>query len=234
MTWPRVGTTLPKSAFQSALGSTMRESKAMLSTPVRTGGGDMADSLAATFRQQVRKVFAGQFTDPIFNGSVDHASIVIEEGFNAARSHVRILAHRLDTASYGRRPIIDAARRFLGREGTHLSILIEDVGPSGCLPDNPFLSEMLALCVEEGADVAVRSMPRSVVEAYDYNFMLVDDIGYRFEGDRREHVAVVAGGVAQSDGTEHLRGLYDDILWNHGVPLPPNFSGAMANLRSNC
>lgn len=172
------------------------------------GGRTVADKLTAEYRDDVRRVFSGKSADPVFNGTIDHASVVIEEAFKAAKSDVRILSKRLDADCWARPAIIEAAQDFLARQGTHIHILVESFGAGGCTHQNEFLAAVKA--AGDGR-VEIRVVPPEIVQRYTYNFLVVDDVAYRFEEDRNEHVAVVAGGPSNSGRTERLLNIFSAI-----------------------
>lgn len=172
----------------------------------------MVDRIEAQYREDVRRVFMGESDAPVFNGTIDHASIVIEEGFRQARHIVRILTKRLEPACWERTAIIDAARAFLERGDTELHIIVEQFGPTNCTHENRFLQAVLEC---GGERVHLRTMPTNIVSMYRYNFMTVDEVGYRFEEDRDEHVAVVAGGDVHKARTNKLITMFDSVLEPH-------------------
>ena len=80
------------------------------------------------------------------------------------------------------------------------------------------------LARENRDTVEMLRVPDSIVETYEFNFMLIDDIGYRFESDREECKAFVA---LHDDGELFSFGrIFDQLeqifaqLKNTSTPLP--------------
>ncbi|ADG11400.1 hypothetical protein B7G68_15150 [Caulobacter segnis] len=165
----------------------------MRAAKLKESGGFMAlgNSEAARYRAEIAKVMSGESSDVVFNGTLEHACIVIEEAFEAARSHVRILTNRLDCNCYDRDTIVDSMRRFLDRPGMRLDVLVEDETSAATAMGRRFIEEAESAAGERFTILAV---PQRIVEQYKYNFLLVDDVALRFEEDRRAPVAVVSGG----------------------------------------
>lgn len=164
----------------------------------------MTAAVESTYRDQVARVLAGTESQPVFNGTTDHACVVIEEAFKAAKRNVRLLTRSLNTACYGKDAVIAAARRFL-EQGGRLSILVESASASDA--SHPFFRALAA----HAGQIDVCIVPPEVVELYKYNFLVVDDVSFRFEQDRREHIATVAGGPAHADGTKNLTAVFSEL-----------------------
>lgn len=158
------------------------------------------------YRSSVARVFAGLSDEPVFNGSLEHARVVVEEGFRAARKSVRLVTNRLDTVCYGEPDVLRAATDFLNRDDTNLEVIVEDERAfSDC-------AGVIDELKRAGGDrVLFRQVPHDVIGLYRYNMMLVDDTAYRFEQDRDEHLAVVAGGPANRDHMVKLEAAFDAL-----------------------
>jgi len=151
-------------------------------------------------------VFNGLSDEAVFNGSTEHASLVIEQAFNCARQHVRVLSSTLNLACYGTPATIAAAQQFLAQPGTRLEILIEsDRLVAGAA--HPLLTALRPY----KSQIDVRMVPTDMVDQYEYNFLTVDDRGFRYEEDRRAHVAIVAGGQHYASATANLIEVFDAL-----------------------
>lgn len=163
------------------------------------------------YRASVARALTGADEALVFNGTLDHARIVVEEAFRAAKGHVRILSNQLASECYGAREVIDAARDFLRRPGTRLDILIED--DSAPVTSQPFL---MSASEAGGSRVRVNVVPAIYVGDYQFNFLTVDDVAYRFESDRTKPIAVVAGGAAARPTVERLTSIFDRLFDSSG------------------
>jgi hypothetical protein len=162
---------------------------------------------ADEYRASVARALTGADEALVFNGTIDHARVVIEEAFKAAKSHVRILTNKLDPTCYGSRDVIDAALAFLRAPGARLDILVED-------ETAPVLTQDFLMAVTEagGARVRANVVPAMYVEDYDFNFLTVDDVAYRFESDRTKPIAVVAGGASARSTVDRLTNIFDRLF----------------------
>ena len=53
------------------------------------------------YRQKVIQAIADRNGDPLFNGSISHASVIFEELFLNAQSSIKILSGNLNSEVYG-------------------------------------------------------------------------------------------------------------------------------------
>lgn len=161
------------------------------------------DGAMDKFSRAVRKAFAGD-KELVFNGTIGHATRVVETIFDTARDRVELLTHSLSPECYAEPGAMAAATRFLERGGK-LDILIEN--PSSL--DRGDVDGVLASYIDVGGDnVSVAVVPDFLVLEYGFNFMVFDnDRGYRFEDDRRYPIAVVAG-PAHADVAKNLTNVF--------------------------
>jgi len=160
-----------------------------------------------SYRAKVAKVFSGGEHETVFNGTLDHACIVTEEAFRAAKHHVRILTNKLDPACYGTPAVLDAALEFIANPDARLDVLVED--PSAVAAGrNIFLKEMSAAGDKR---VRVGIVPTDTTGRYEFNFLSLDECAYRFESDRANPIAIVG---CESTTAKHLAKLFDS-LWTH-------------------
>ncbi len=160
------------------------------------------------YRTRIRAALIGEDERPMFNGSLRHAQIVIEEAFKAASKQVRILSNGLDSECYGQQPLIDIVRQFLNMKETTLSILVEKSRDDVCQGRfyKNFESE-----IGEGR-IKLAFVPAEISDDYQFNFLVVDESAYRFEADRRMPEAVVAGGASAADAAQNLARLFDSLF----------------------
>ena len=141
----------------------------------------MSDKLADYAREmdvalRERKRFAA------YNRDIHHATVAVCLGFRYAEKTVRLLSEKLDLELYGGEWFIEEAKSFLGRGG-EICILVESD-----LDDH---HPLLRIAKEHPDAVSINRVPDAVRAEYSYNYMVVDDIGYRFESDRSEPRAIV-------------------------------------------
>ncbi len=158
------------------------------------------------YRVQVARVFSGRSTDPVFNGTVDHARIVTEEAFKAAQSSVSILAKRLAAPQFECDEVIGAAQDFVAKPNARLSLLVEREVD---LELDPFLR---AVTKVGGDRVEIRRVPADVQSRYDFNFLTVDGEAMRFQDDRNVPIAIVGGGAPFKETVNHLDSVFAE-LW---------------------
>ncbi|MHB8286160.1 MAG: DUF7931 domain-containing protein [Caulobacteraceae bacterium] len=162
----------------------------------------------ADYRAQVSELLSGARSGRALNGTIDHASVVVEQAFAVARSHVRILTHSLDGQCYSRIAVRKAALDFLQRDGTSLEILVEDSSAASQASTHRFLRDVLEAAPDK---VSLKLVPADLVVRYRYNFLVVDDTGYRFESDRDQPIAVVAGGQEFASTTTNLTAIFTSL-----------------------
>jgi hypothetical protein len=119
--------------------------------------------------------------DVIYNRSAEHAAIIVEHLFRAAKERVMIVSSRLDTKVYGVPEVIDAATSFLNNNpSARIDVLIEtDVDSEA----HPWLSALRAV---DKNRVSVTRLPSTLVARYKYNFAVADGRHYRIEQDREK------------------------------------------------
>ena len=126
-----------------------------------------------------------------YNRDMVHAKIVVTAAFRGAREKIRLLSHRLDRDLYATQSLIDEATDFVVRRRGQVDILVESDVPE----DHP----LQVLARQHPGSVTISRVPDETVEEYDFNFMIIDKIGYRFEGDREKYKALVVVHERKSD-----------------------------------
>lgn len=157
------------------------------------------------YRRRVERLAQERSGEPIANGSVDHAAIIIENMFKSAKQQVSILSGNLNARAYGRDEVLEEATLFLAHGAHKARILLEDVDET-MLKDHPFIERL-----GHNENVEIRRVPATVRNSYNYHFLVMDDDSYRFEPKKDEPAAV--GVFGNRDGAAHLSGIFN-ILWD--------------------
>ena len=163
------------------------------------------------YRQHIRLLALKRGGDPIYNASVEHASVVIEEMFARARKQVDILSGSLNARVYGRHRVIEEARLFLASSHTNrLRIIVE----SDSLRDreiHPFFR-----AVHDYPNIKLRTAPSDVQDLYGFHFLVVDTDCYRFERDKKQADAIATFGDRR--GAQNIKGIFEQ-LWERCSPV---------------
>lgn len=156
------------------------------------------------YRRQVAEAAKKQDGTPIYNGSIQHAQVIVENLFSHARSHVDLLSNQLTPRIYGVDKVVSEAELFLASPDHKLRVLTEDVGVAD-LAEHP-----LYKAIGENPNVEFRKIPPHLGAAFDFNFMVVDSKCFRYEGNKSTCAAVAAWGDVK--GASNLTRLFD-VLW---------------------
>ncbi|HEX8309599.1 MAG TPA: hypothetical protein VF645_14400 [Allosphingosinicella sp.] len=140
-------------------------------------------------------------TPPIYNGSPEHAAIVVEQMFASAQSTVKIVTGDLNARVYGTRGVVQRAREFLGHSDHSLEILVEHQTFSD---SHPLLEELAGQ-----RNFVISLIPPSVSEILEYHFMTADNDCFRFEAEKNSHAAVAAFGDKET--AAHLNGIFETL-----------------------
>ena len=116
------------------------------------------------------------------NRDVAHAKVLVFLGICHAKEKVLLLSEKLDWTLYGMPRFVEEVSDFLERGG-RMEVLVE----TDLQGDHP----MMGLS-KRNSSLSIRKVPESLVDKYNYNFMVVDDVGYRFEHDRERPAAYVS------------------------------------------
>lgn len=162
------------------------------------------------YSQLVRALALKRDGQPLYNASIDHASVVIENLFKSARRKIDILSGDLNPRVYGRNEVVQEAMLFLISNPEHrIRVLLEkDLAEARKL--HPFFKMF-----SEFANVELRIAPSELQEMYTFHFVVVDKDCYRFESNKNLPAATAAFG--DSDGARNLSGIYER-LWNGSEP----------------
>jgi len=155
-----------------------------------------------SYSDMVRSAAAARSGEPIFNGSADHAAVIIEELFSSAISEVRLVTGDLSALVYGRTPLVQRAKQFLGHSSHKLTVIVETMDVS---PTHPFMQ-----AVAGNANVSFRKLYDDASAKMPYHFMTADNDCFRFEKIKNSHTAVAAFGDEKT--TTHLNELFDILV----------------------
>lgn len=171
------------------------------------------------YQEVVRSAILNRTGSPLLNGSVDHAAMITQEAFNNAKTSVRILSHKLHPDCYGKAGVLNAVKYFLADESHKVDILVESSlwDPANTFPweSHPLLGEIAASNRDMSGQVRVSRVPLKWAERYSFNFLIMDDYGFRFEEDRERPTAVAAFSPpnVKSPQVANLSGIFDR-LWS--------------------
>ncbi len=167
-----------------------------------------------SYRERVRGAVGARDGEPLFNGTLGHASILTEEMFASAKKCIWILSGKLNAEVYGREEVVKKARAFLDDPDHEVRILVED-GSKESLEDNPLFK-----LFEEKENAEIKVVPEDLSKRYDFHAWVMDDDSYRFERDKTKCAAIAAFG--DKDGAQHIKGLFETI-WD-GSPVSPQLN----------
>ena len=165
------------------------------------------------YRARIEALAEKRAGEPIYNDSIEHAAIILQNIFSHARHSVKILTGQLNRDAYARRGIVEEVKRFIEDDTHRLQILFEteSLVAEKKIYHHPFLREIA------GSDrVQLRHVPQGLQQMYNFHFVLMDEDSYRFEPDKAEFGAVAAFG--DKDGGKNLAHLFS-TLWNRSDPL---------------
>jgi hypothetical protein len=149
-----------------------------------------------------------------YNRDIFHAFAIIHAAFKFAQEEVLLLSHELDIALYGGADLGHEIRGFLGDRKGKMRILVET--------DISEAHPMMQLCGEFSEQVKILRIPNELQKGYEFNFMVVDDFGYRFEKDREEHAAVASFHDENLHEAVSSLKAYFAFLEKSARPLPGN------------
>lgn len=175
-----------------------------------------------SYHEQVREAIARRSGEPLLNSTLDHASLIVQEALSAGDDHVHILSSRLDTSCYAKPGLIAAAKAFLAGKNHHLRILVEAQDFEWV--EHPLINELRDQKGDaEHGGLWLRVVPTAWSSGYNFNFMLLDDFGFRFEADRQSPAAVASfypKGAKQKQ-IENLSQIFS-TLWEVSRPVELN------------
>lgn len=148
--------------------------------------------------------------EPIFNGSLEHASVVMEAMFRHAAERVSILTGRLNPEVYAQLNVLSAARDFvLYHERAKVQILIEEHA-EWMLKVHPLLLVLNGVKGMRDNAVQIKRVPESFINSYSYHFTVMDGDCFRYEDDRDKPAAIAVFGKPNT--AKHLSNIFD-VIW---------------------
>lgn len=151
-----------------------------------------------------------------YNRDIIHATIIVAGGFKHAKKEVNLLSHELDNKIYGLPNVVKLVEDFLSQRDGKLNIITEKKIGS----DHPLIN----LC-DKYPNAVVKKIPDEWWQKmYSYNFMTIDDFGYRFEADRAKPSAVAS--FYEKEEKDTLEGLKDwFFFWSNAIDNNPSVAG---------
>ncbi len=137
-----------------------------------------------TYIKRLESALSNEEAYSTYNRDMFHAAVVVVAGIRHAKNEICLLSNQLNPALYGGHGLLNVARSFLQNEKAKLRVLVE----TDISQDHP----MMDLCHEFPQKVSISRVPDELQEKYDFNFLLIDDIGYRFEHDRKKYKAIAS------------------------------------------
>lgn len=163
------------------------------------------------YRVRVNRIAGERSGGAIYNGSLEHAAVVVEALFTNARSEVMILTGNLNTRVYGRDDVVMQAKLFLANDADNrLRVLIEEDKPQ-----NRELHPLLRR-LSEYKGFSIRHVPESLQASYGFHFVAADDDCYRFEEDKSKPFAV--GVFGDEERGSRLKRFFEE-RWNRCTEL---------------
>ena len=137
-----------------------------------------------TYAERLETALKKQEPFATYNKDILHAAAIVGAGIRHARDEIRILSNKLSPALYGNDDLLASVRNFLEGPSAKLRILVEkDIAEDH--PIRPLMGDF-------PENLKISRVPEEMVEKYEFNFMVVDDFGYRFEGDREKYAATAS------------------------------------------
>ena len=175
------------------------------------------------YRKLVKRLADEGSSDLIPNGGTEHAEVLIENIFLHARDVVRVFSGELNARVYGASNIVENAKEFMqSGSGKKLQILIQDYSYDDHLRYEKH--DLIHMCYEKlGSDACEIKAVDDIDKVVDSHFVVMDDIGYRFEPDRKKPAAI--GCFNDPEMAQELIVAFDK-MFERGKPL--DFSPAQA------
>ncbi|WP_157081241.1 DUF7931 domain-containing protein [Novosphingobium naphthalenivorans] len=154
------------------------------------------------YREHIKRIARERKGETVYNGSADHAAIIMENLFASAQQCVRIFTGDLNAKVYGAAPVVQRARQFLGHSDHVLQVIVEDLTVSS---SHPLIEE---LAEEDGFEMY--QLDQDLSKHIPYHFSTADADCFRFEREKNSHSAIAAFG--DSETTEHLNDVFSEML----------------------
>lgn len=163
------------------------------------------------YDRKVGKLMQKRTGEPLFNGTLEHAVVILTRLLKSAEKSICILTGELNRDAYGRDQVLQAAKDFLRHENSErrIQVLVEDASLRSAeeVSKHPFLQAIS----QSSPQAECRIVPKDKQGLYDFHFIVMDEDSYRFEPDKSKFGAVAAFG--DRDNALHLKALFEQ-LWN--------------------
>ncbi|MER9274407.1 hypothetical protein [Mesorhizobium sp. M0520] len=148
--------------------------------------------------------------EPVFNGSIDHARVIVKTMFKHARRTVDIFSGTLNPRVYAPDEVLDEAEFFLTSSDHHVRIILERADVD-LYAKHPFYKRF-----SEYTNLETRVLDSVMAGNIRFHLLVADEDCYRFEQDKAQVAAIAAWGDAK--GGKHLKSLFE-TLWERAFPL---------------
>lgn len=138
-----------------------------------------------SYREAIQSLARERKGKPFPSADARHASVAVETLFLLSERHVRLLTGRVDRPIFSDPIVISAARRFLSRQGTKISVILSE--DDATLPFFGDLSDLRK-------SIETFALPPNIANSVVYRFIVGDEDMYRLEGDKDDLAGVVAYG----------------------------------------
>lgn len=170
------------------------------------------DEKMNSYRAKVKNAASLKNGEPIFNESISHAAILVEELVGSANEQVKILTGELNPRVFASEDVMEQFRLFLADPEHKVRILVEDFTQED-LEVHPIITEF-----GNTGRIELKKVPADVQKTYDFHLLVADGESYRFEQDKTKSVAVAAFGHPK--GGQNLDNVFDQ-LWDKSTEFPP-------------
>jgi hypothetical protein len=162
------------------------------------------------YRKHVRELAAKRDGTPVYNSSLQHASVLAETMFEFGNKEVCIFSGKLNANVFGTPEVLKRAELFLADPATKVRVLVEN-GDSLDERDHPFVNKFA-----RRDDVEFRALQADVANSVKFNYIVMDEDSYRFESDKDLPEAIASFG--DEKGGKNLTQVFDE-LWNQSSKL---------------
>ena len=148
----------------------------------------MTDPMLLNYGNLIAQRIEKRDGTPIPNGTLAHASLLVEAMFRHASSAVRILTGELNARVYGTPEVISRAQEFLANSEHTLEIIFEGDFDDAELKRHPLLASV------NPSNVKLFRLNADLKSKVRAHFAIMDTDSYRFEADKLKPSAVAAFG----------------------------------------
>lgn len=162
-----------------------------------------------SYARRVRLAALLRDGEPLYNGSIEHATVLASALFEHSSSEVSVFSGKLNAQVFGKDRVIERARIFLSTPERKVRIIVESPDDIDW-KDHPFIKAF-----GDNSDVEIKGLSNEYVNL-PYHFMVMDQDSYRFEEDKNEPTAIASFG--DKVGGKHLTNIFN-TLWNSANDL---------------